>query len=106
MLPGEHDHGVSKREAELDVIPGIEEAAGEVHGVFRSIPKERVSTPRDPVVGRKTAGSLGLIEEDGLAQRTFVVVGLAGDLTHHQERCSSEQTGNRNLNLKVINICQ
>ena len=55
-------------------------ASCEVLPIVALIPKARVSSPRNPVVGRQGSRSLGLVEKEGESENLGIVVSLVGAL--------------------------
>ena len=55
-------------------------ASCEVLPIVALVPMARVSSPRNPVVGRQWSRSLGLVEKEGESENLGIVVSLVGTL--------------------------
>ena len=55
-------------------------ASCEVLPVVALVSKARVTSPRNPVVGRQWSRSLGLVEKEGESENLGIVVSLVGTL--------------------------
>ena len=55
-------------------------ASCEVLSLIALVPKARVTSPRNPVVGRQWSRSLGLVEKEGESENLGIVVSLVRTL--------------------------
>ena len=83
--PREHGCRVAHRQAELDVVTGVEPAAGQVHTNVLAVGERRFLAPiHRPVVALEvSAGPLGLVELVALRQRIVVVLLRQGRRREH-----------------------